>query len=179
MLQKSLALGGTSRRVTLLNNMLSNTSGYMFPVAEGREEGSWKKNPGGVWMATWQQVSVFCSKVNLFPGSRYLCTRVYHTKVNQNSHIRLNMQVIQQGLQVVGGPVEAITLPTLLINIQTDAPIVIKLDIQGFECRVLRHFEMFNTFQNIPYIFMEWNMLGSTENCPDLPAFIGMMEKQG
>ena len=89
------------------------------------------------------------------------------------------MQVISQGLQVVGGPVEAITLSSLLKNIQTDAPIVIKLDIQGFECRVLRHFEMFSTFQKIPYIFMEWSMLGSSEICPDLPAFIGMMERQG
>ena len=91
------------------------------------------------------------------------------------------MQVIEQDLQVVGGPVESISLPSLLKNIQkADATaVVIKLDIQGFECRVLRHFEMFNTLQNIPYIFMEWNMLGSTELCPDLLDFIGMMEKQG
>ena len=56
MLRKSLALGGMSKRVTLINKMLSNTSGFMFPVAEGREEGSLEKNPGGVWMATWEQV---------------------------------------------------------------------------------------------------------------------------
>ena len=56
MLRKSLALGGMSKRVTLMNKMLSNTSGYMFPVAEGREEGSLETNPGGVWMATWEQV---------------------------------------------------------------------------------------------------------------------------
>ena len=55
-LRRSLALGGTSGQVTLINKMLSNTSGYMFPVAEGREEGSLETNPGGVWMATWQQV---------------------------------------------------------------------------------------------------------------------------
>ena len=90
------------------------------------------------------------------------------------------MQVIEQGLHVVGGPVEAITLPSLLKNIQKpDAALVIKLDIQGFECRVLRHFEMFNTSRDIPYVFMEWNMLGSTELCPDLLAFIEMMERQG
>ena len=56
MLRRSLALGGTRRRVTLMNKMLSNTSGYMFAVAEGREEGSLETNPGGVWMATWEQV---------------------------------------------------------------------------------------------------------------------------
>ena len=64
-------------------------------------------------------------------------------------------------MEVVGGPVEAITLPSLLKNIRPDAAVVIKLDIQGFECRVLRHMDMFNTSLNIPYIFMEWNMLGS------------------
>ena len=99
-----------------------------------------------------------------------------------------HVQVIEQDLKVVGGPIEAITLPSLikitlpslLKDIQKpDAAVVIKLDIQGFECRVLRHFEMFNTSRDIPYVFMEWNMLGSTELCPDLLAFIEMMERQG
>ena len=89
------------------------------------------------------------------------------------------LQVIEQGLEVVGGPVEAITLPSLLKNIRPDAAVVIKLDIQGFECRVLRHIDMFNTSLNIPYIFMEWNMLGSPDHCPDLQAFIKMMEGHG
>ena len=97
-----------------------------------------------------------------------------------DSHdIFLTLQVLEQGLEVVGGPVKAITLPSLLKNIRADAPVVIKLDIQGFECRVLRHIDMFNTSLNIPYIFMEWNMLGSAELCPDLQSFIKMMEGHG
>ena len=90
----------------------------------------------------------------------------------------VNTQVLEQGLQVVGGPVEAVTLPFLLKNLEADA-VVIKLDIQGFECRVLRHLEKFTRFQNVPYIFMEWNKLGSSELCPDLLSFISLMESQG
>ena len=36
---------------------------YMFPVAEKKEDDSWQRNPGGVWMATQDKVGTgerFC-----------------------------------------------------------------------------------------------------------------------
>ena len=36
---------------------------YMFPVAEKKEDDSWQRNPGGVWMASQDKVGTgerFC-----------------------------------------------------------------------------------------------------------------------
>ena len=38
-------------------------SRYMFPVAEKKEDDSWQRNPGGVWMASQDKVGTgerFC-----------------------------------------------------------------------------------------------------------------------
>ena len=39
---------------------------YMFPVAEKKEDDSWQRNPGGVWMASQDKVGYASSEVHDF-----------------------------------------------------------------------------------------------------------------
>ena len=45
--------------------------------------------------------------------------------------------------------------------------------------QVLRSPGVFLSGRTLPYIFMEWNLLGRDGNCPDLGAFIDLMEAEG
>ena len=45
--------------------------------------------------------------------------------------------------------------------------------------QVLRSPGVFLASRSLPYIFMEWNWLGRDGNCPDLAAFIELMEAEG
>ena len=85
------------------------------------------------------------------------------------------------GRGVLGPPTPSITLPSLLASLPPGAPAIIKMDIQGQECRVLRSPGIFNTSHAIPYIFMEWNEVFFKNSllCPNPVGLLEVLEAQG
>ena len=96
-----------------------------------------------------------------------------------------SIQFVKRGqiknMTVLGPPTHSITLPQILQSLHhLDLTVILKVDIQGHECRVLRDPELFRTGYHIPFIFVEWEELViSQESCPDLGGFIKFLQGQG
>jgi len=80
----------------------------------------------------------------------------------------------------LGPPVTAITLPKILSLASSTNIVIIKMDIQGHECRVLHSDEVFSSHQFMPYIFMEWaEVILQQASCPNLAKFIDHLHFHG
>merc|ERR1739838_1010533 len=82
-------------------------------------------------------------------------------------------RLITQNLKVVGPPVNTTTLLDILSFINTDT-VIVKIDVEGFECKVLAQYLQNPTSTYIPYIIMEWRHVKANldSNCPDLPGLV-------
>jgi len=72
--------------------------------------------------------------------------------------------------------ISSVTLGDLMDFIQEET-VVIKIDIEGFECKALtNYFNMENKSKYVPYIFMEWEHIQSkfsrTYNCPQFDTMV-------
>lgn len=81
--------------------------------------------------------------------------------------------------EVLGPPTSSITMASLF-NAIPPATLIVKMDIQGLECRALQTLGDFPASHPMPYIFMEWKeLVASPRRCPNLVGFIDLMEAQG
>jgi len=81
--------------------------------------------------------------------------------------------------EILGPPTSSITMKTLLHAIPSTT-LIVKMDIQGLECRALQSLGEFPASHPMPYIFMEWKELViSARRCPNLVGFIDLMKAQG
>ena len=74
--------------------------------------------------------------------------------------------VMKSSLRSSGPPVASVKLSDLLAL--SPAPVyIIKTDLQGYDCRALADINLFTSGVFIPYIHMEFNMLGHSnkEQC--------------
>ena len=95
------------------------------------------------------------------------------------------------GGDVLAQPTQSITMASLLSGLPPSSTLIVKMDIQGMECKALRSLATFQATTTMPYnatlpatrmpyIFMEWNELaGSAKRCPDLDGFIHLLESEG
>jgi FkbM family methyltransferase len=79
-------------------------------------------------------------------------------------------QVEQENLTITLPPVDSVKLLDIL-DIIPSKTIILKIDIEGYECKVLQPEIIQNKVGKfIPYIFMEWIRIH--ENCPDFNNWI-------
>ena len=83
------------------------------------------------------------------------------------------------GRKVLGPPTSSVTLPHLLATLPPASTVIIKMDIEGQECRVLNAPGVFESGHSIPYIFMEWRTLVILGSCPSLAALVSHLEDAG
>lgn len=84
---------------------------------------------------------------------------------------------------VVAPKVISVTTEMLLADIQADT-VIIKIDIEGYECKALGNLMKKGPKQFIPYIFMEWVNIArgrqtSDHNCDNLAEFTQSFLDQG
>ena len=80
--------------------------------------------------------------------------------------------------EVLGRPTVSITMASLLSSLPHSTYIV-KMDIQGMECKALRSLGAFPA-AIMPYIFMEWNEIAdSPKRCPNIDGLIHQLESEG
>ena len=80
--------------------------------------------------------------------------------------------------KVLGPPTISTTISTILDSLPTTAKsVIIKMDIQGHECRVLDTPNFFDSIPYVPYIFMEWAEMPST--CSSIKTTVLKLKKAG
>jgi len=99
---------------------------------------------------------------HLNPGSQ----RVVDDITLQHSNLKIN-----------GFPVTSVTLPDIF-SIVDSGIIILKMDIQGYECKALLTPGVFHTGHFIPYILMEWGYLSSTF-CPEQDRLVEVLVSAG
>jgi len=119
----------------------------------------------------------------IFSNSRTTYFPITHNPKNQggtNLVAEQHMTATTRKL-VAGDPIESITLQELIV-FANNQNIIIKMDIEGFECLVLKHYfsdPVPSVF--IPYIFIEWIIIRHNfdNNCPDLQSLVKMFVDSG
>ena len=94
--------------------------------------------------------------------------------------------LIYSSLAAIGPPTRSVLLASLLSSV-TSSTIVLKLDIEGWECRALLARGVFHTGKFIPYIFMEWEHLvknaalvyDNSDNCAPLSRLLEVLAGAG
>ena len=95
-------------------------------------------------------------------------------------------KLIYSNMMASGPPTHSILLPTLFSNTPSST-IILKMDIEGWECRALLAHGVFNTGKFIPYIFMEWEHLiknvqflyKNSDNCDRIQTLLGHLTSNG
>ena len=112
------------------------------------------------------------------PGLLYPVPFVEDPKKNPGSIQFVKKEDIKNAT-VLGPPTLTVTLPQILRTIP-QGTIIMKMDIQTHECRVLRTPGAFTSGHLLPYIFMEWDeLLKTPASCPDLGGFIDSLQALG
>ena len=89
-------------------------------------------------------------------------------------------QLAGSGLESAGPPVTSTTL-TRLVEFADSPTVIIKMDIEGYECKALVPFLSSQQTTFVPYIFMEWwHVQRNTNcNCPDLVGLVDLLYSTG
>ena len=81
---------------------------------------------------------------------------ILHDELNPGATKQVSAnKLIYSNMMASGPPTHSILLPTLFSSTPSST-IVLKMDIEGWECRALLARGVFNTGKFIPFIFMEW-----------------------
>jgi len=81
----------------------------------------------------------------------------------------------------LGPGVKSVTLPDIFSTISANT-LILKMDIQGYECKALMTPGMFTSGKFIPYIFMEWDIITAGHKaslCTNLDALIDLLKSNG
>ena len=71
-------------------------------------------------------------------------------------------------------------LTLLTFSAPAGTTVIIKMDIQGGECRVLTTPGLFSTGHHLPWILMEWGVgVLRPHTCPSLPDLLDLLEDHG
>ena len=99
--------------------------------------------------------------------------------VTDNSKNQGGTNLVKMGLGVVasGPPVNTTTLQEVLDQ-SNSSTVVVKMDVEGMECRVLASIP---SHPYIPYILMEWMQVcvNYNNNCPNLEALVIRLKEAG
>merc|ERR1712013_921558 len=87
-------------------------------------------------------------------------------------------EVLTLDTKPLGPGVESVTLPDILETISARS-VIIKMDIQGQECKALLAPGVFDTGHFIPYIFMEWDIISAGHKfCTNITALITLLKSR-
>lgn len=82
----------------------------------------------------------------------------------------------------LGPGVQSVTLPDIFNTISAET-VILKMDIQGYECKALMTPGVFAPSHFIPYIFMEWSLISNSQHeaslCSNREALIDLLKYQG
>ena len=82
-------------------------------------------------------------------------------------------------MKALGPSTTSILLPDLFSSAPSNT-IIVKMDLEGWECKALLVPGVFHTAKFIPYIFMEWKFLPtSPANCVNLEDLLELFAAQG
>jgi len=106
----------------------------------------------------------------------------YDPKTNPGSlRVTGEKELLREKSQLLGPSVGSVTLPDVFDSIESKT-IILKIDIQGYECKALLTPGMFSSDHFIPYIFLEWELITTDHEaslCPNLDAVIDLLKSNG
>jgi len=103
---------------------------------------------------------------------------------NEGAMTLLNeSEVSEKPADQIVGKVESVTLNQIIDLIAADT-IIIKIDVEGYECKVLGPFlKDIPKKKFVPYILMEWGWIAQYQhiqnNCPDRPELLHAFQMSG
>ena len=132
----------------------SDQEEVLLPVLDGNK----RKNPGAT---------------RLIPATAFNDSQTVRLISSQKELLLL--------LQVVGPAVTSTTLLDLLNYIDSKT-VIIKMDVEGYECKVLHHYLTHeHPSYYLPYILMEWKHIAINmgSSCPDVQGFVETLFSNG